>query len=87
VGRTVLYSRDVWHCRPPPVFGDNVNMKSGAVVLIEELDSEGHVWRSVASHMVRSNVDQSLAAIRAGYNMSRTRIKVDNQVVAEPRRQ
>ena len=61
-------------------------MKSNAVVIVEELDTDGHVWRSEASHMVRTNVDRSVAAIRAGYNMERTRIKVDGQVVAEPRR-
>ena len=61
-------------------------MKQNALVIVEQLDTEGHVWRSEASHMVRANVDQSVAAIRAGYNMDRTRIKVDGQVVAEPRR-
>lgn len=60
-------------------------MDSNAVVIIEELDMEGHAWRTCASHMVRANVEQSLAAIRAGYNMDRTRIKVDGRVVAQPR--
>jgi hypothetical protein len=36
--------------------------------------------------MVRTNVDRCISAIRAGYNMERTRIKVDGQVVVEPRR-
>jgi hypothetical protein len=36
--------------------------------------------------MVRTNVDRCISAIRAGYNMERTRIKVDGQVVIEPRR-
>lgn len=61
-------------------------MQSNAVVIIEELDAGGHVWRTYVSHMVRASVEQSLAAISAGYNMNRTRIKVDGQVVAEPRR-
>jgi hypothetical protein len=61
-------------------------MQSYAVVTIEELDAQGNVWRTEASHMVRSNVEFSLVAIRSGYNMNRTRIKVDGQVVAEPRR-
>jgi hypothetical protein len=61
-------------------------MDINAVVIVEELDSEGHVWRSHASQMVRTNVDRCISAIRAGYNMERTRIKVDGQVVVEPRR-
>ena len=61
-------------------------MDINAVVIVEELDSEGHVWRSNASQMVRTNVDRCIGAIRAGYNMERTRIKVDGHVVAEPRR-
>jgi hypothetical protein len=60
-------------------------MHNNAVVTVEELDAQGHVWRSHSSHMVRVNVEISLSAIRAGYNMDRTRIKVDGQVVAEPR--
>ncbi len=64
----------------------NSGMDINAVVIVEELDSEGHVWRSHASHMVRTNVERSLSAIRSGYNMERTRIKVDGQVVIEPRR-
>ena len=61
-------------------------MDINAVVIVEELDTEGHVWRSHASHMVRTNVDRCISAVRAGYNMERTRIKVDGQVVIEPRR-
>ena len=61
-------------------------MQNNALVIVEELDAQGHVWRSHASHMVRANVEVSLIAIRGGYNMDRTRIKVDGQVVAEPRR-
>jgi hypothetical protein len=60
-------------------------MDNYATVIIEELDGSGHAWRTLSSHMVRSNVNTSLAAIRAGYNMDRTRIKVDGVVVAEPR--
>ena len=60
-------------------------MDNNALVVVEELDSTGHVWRSFASHMVRTNLERSIAAIRAGYNMQRTRIKVDGQVVAEPK--
>jgi len=59
-------------------------MESNAVVTIEELDSDGKVWRSEASHMVRTNVEVALTAIRGGYNMSRTRIKVDGEIVAQP---
>ena len=65
---------------------DKHGMNTNAVVLIEELDSAGHVWRSVASHMVSNNVAQSIESIRTGYDMERTRIKVDGRVVAEPRR-
>ena len=61
-------------------------MDINAVVIVEELDTDGHVWRSHASHMVRTNVERSVSAIRAGYNMERTRIKVDGQGVIEPRR-
>ena len=61
-------------------------MDSYATVTIEELDGAGHTWRTMTSHMVRAYVDVSIAAIRAGYNMDRTRLKVDGQVVAEPRR-
>jgi len=61
-------------------------MDINTVVIVEELDSAGHVWRSHASHMVRTNVDRCISAIRAGYNMELTRIKVDGQVVIEPRR-
>jgi hypothetical protein len=61
-------------------------MDINAVVIVEELDTEGHVWRSHASHMVRTNVDRCISAIRVGYPMERTRIKVDGQVVVEPRR-
>ena len=61
-------------------------MQNNALVTIEELDAKGNVWRSCASHMVRANVEHSLAAIYAGYNMDRTRIKVDGQVVAGPQR-
>ena len=60
-------------------------MNNNALVTVEELDADGRAWRTFSSHMLRSNVDQSLAAIRAGYNMQHTRIKVDGQVVAEPR--
>jgi hypothetical protein len=60
-------------------------MDNNALVTVEELDVEGHVWRRFASHMVRANVERSIAAIRAGYNMDRTRIKVDGEVVSEPR--
>lgn len=63
-----------------------VVMQNNSVVIIEELDAGGHVWRTYVSHMVRASVEQSLAAIAAGYNMNRTRIKVDGHVVAEPRR-
>jgi hypothetical protein len=61
-------------------------MENNAVVTVEELDARGQPWRTLTSHMVRANVEQSIASIRAGYNMDRTRIKVDGQVVAEPRR-
>jgi hypothetical protein len=61
-------------------------MDSNALVTIEELDAAGHVWRTSASQMVRTNVEGSLSTIRASYNMNRTRIKVDGKVVAEPRR-
>ena len=60
-------------------------MQNNAVVTIEELDATGRAWRTLTSHMVRANVEQSIASIRAGYNMERTRIKVDGQVVVEPR--
>jgi hypothetical protein len=60
-------------------------MQNNAVVTIEELDANGKVWRSESSHMVRANLEVSLIAIRSGYNMERTRIKVDGQVVAQPR--
>jgi len=61
-------------------------MDSNANVIIEELDAAGRIWRTCASHMVRGNVEQSVAAIRVGYNMDRTRIKVDGHTVAEPPR-
>jgi len=61
-------------------------MQNNATVTIDELDAAGNTWRTCTSHMVRANVEQSLAAIRAGYNMNRTRIKIDGQVVVEPRR-
>ena len=61
-------------------------MQINATVTIEELDAAGNTWRTCTSHMVRANVEQSVAAVRAGYNMERTRIKVDGQVVVEPRR-
>jgi len=60
-------------------------MDNNATILVEELDNEGRVWRRHSSHMVRANVDRSINAIRAGYNMDRTRIKVDGVVVLEPR--
>ncbi len=60
-------------------------MDNNAVVTIEELDGHGIPWRVLTSHMVRGNVDRSLTAIRVGYDMERTRIKVDGQTVAEPR--
>jgi len=62
-------------------------MQNNAVVTVEELDARGQIWRSLTSQMVRTNVERSIASIRAGYNMDRTRIKVDGEVVAEPRRQ
>jgi len=43
-------------------------MDSNANVIIEELDAAGRIWRTCASHMVRANVEQSVAAIRVGYN-------------------
>ena len=58
-------------------------MDNYALVTIEELDTQGKIWRSESGHMVRANLEVSLRAIRAGYDMSRTRIKVDGQVVAE----
>ena len=61
-------------------------MQNNATVTIDELDAAGNTWRTCTSHMVRANVEQSLAAIRAGYNMNRTRIKIDGQVLVEPRR-
>jgi hypothetical protein len=60
-------------------------MDINATVMVEELDAAGHVWRSHASHMVRTNVERAISAIRAGYNMELTRIKVDGEVVVEPR--
>ncbi len=60
-------------------------MDVNATVTVEELDAAGRVWRSHASHMVRTNVDRCISAIRAGYNMDLTRIKVDGEVVVEPR--
>ena len=60
-------------------------MDMNATVTIEELDDAGHAWRVTTSHMVRANIDVSIAAIRAGYNMDRTRLKVDGHIVAEPR--
>jgi len=60
-------------------------MDINATVMIEELDAHGHVWRVHSSHMVRSNVERCLSAIRAGYNMELTRIKVDRVIVFEPR--
>lgn len=60
-------------------------MDINATVLVEELDAHGHVWRVHSSHMVRTNVERCISAIRAGYNMELTRIKVDGQVVVEPR--
>ena len=61
-------------------------MNHNVVVTIEQLDTSGHVWRTEASHMVASNVERSLAAIRSGYNMERTRVTVDGEVVSQPRR-
>jgi hypothetical protein len=61
-------------------------MDINVTVTVEELDAAGHVWRSHASHMVGTNVDRAISAIRAGYNMNLTRIKVDGVVVVEPRR-
>jgi hypothetical protein len=61
-------------------------MEMSATVTIEELDLAGNVHRHSTSHMPKANVEGSLAAIRAGYNMNHTRIKVDGEVVAEPRR-
>jgi hypothetical protein len=63
-----------------------VTMEMNTTVTIEELDAAGNVHKSSTSHMPRTNVEGSLMAIRAGYNMSRTRIKVDGEIVAEPRR-
>jgi hypothetical protein len=60
-------------------------MDVNATVTVEELDAAGEVWRTNASHMVRTNVDSCINAIRAGYNMELTRIKVDGEVVFEPR--
>lgn len=60
-------------------------MDINATVLVEELDEQGRVWRAHSSHMVRTNVDRCISAIREGYPMERTRIKVDGQVVVEPR--
>lgn len=60
-------------------------METNATVTIEELDIGGNTWRTCTSHMVRANVEQSIAAIRSGYDMAHTRIKVDGRVVAEPR--
>lgn len=60
-------------------------MDINATVLVEELDARGNVWRVHSSHMVRTNVERCISAIRAGYNMELTRIRVDGQVVAEPR--
>lgn len=53
-----------------------------ATVTVEELDEAGRIWRRHTSHMVRANVGTSVAAIKAGYNMNRTRIKVDGQLLA-----
>lgn len=64
---------------------ENLLMDSNATVTIEKLDGLGHTWRTLSSHMVRGNIDRSLIAIRAGYDMQRTRIKVDGQTVWEPR--
>jgi hypothetical protein len=61
-------------------------MNSNATVMVEELDAHGAVWRVHSSHMVRTNVERCISAIRAGYNMELTRIKVNGEVVVEPRR-
>jgi hypothetical protein len=65
---------------------DNSCMDINATVIVEELDRQGNVWRWHASHMVRTNVDRCIGAIRAGYNMELTRITVDGEVVVEPGR-
>jgi hypothetical protein len=64
----------------------NSTMDNYATVTIEELDGSGHAWRTLTSHMVRTNVEASLKVIRDSFYMDRTRIKVDGQIVAEPRR-
>ena len=81
----LMGGRDQRHCRRWSSVSDKRLMDNYATVTIEELDASGHAWRVLTSHMVRTNVDTSLRAIRSGYNMDRTRIKVDGQVVAEPR--
>ena len=58
-------------------------MDNYATVTVEELDGNGRIWRRHTSHMVRANVGTSVAAIKAGYNMNKTRIKVDGQLVAD----
>ncbi|MDL2336182.1 MAG: hypothetical protein QFC55_09140 [Chloroflexota bacterium] len=77
--------RDQRHFRQACPSSENSFMDINATVLVEELDTQGRVWRAHSSHMVRTNVERSLNAIRGGYNMERTRIKVDGQVVIEPR--
>ena len=59
-------------------------MESNVTVTIEELDARGQPWRILTSHMVRTNVPRSLKEIRAGYNMDRTRVKIDGETVTEP---
>lgn len=76
---------DQRHYRGAGAERDKTGMGNNVSVLVEELDSDGHVWRAHSSHMVRTNVERCISAIRAGYNMERTRIKVDGEVVVEPR--
>ncbi len=57
-----------------------------ATVTIEELDAAGNTWRSCVSHMPRTDVAGSIAAIQRGYDMSHTRLKVNGATVAEPAR-
>lgn len=60
-------------------------MDMNATVMVEDVDSLGNVWRVHTSHMVRTNVERCIDAVREGYNMDRTRITVDGKVVFEPR--
>lgn len=62
------------------------NDRRFAVVLVEQVDWDGVVFRSFTYSTARCHVLGTLQTIRRAYNLNSTRITVDGTVVNQPQK-